>query len=77
MSSTRGGACRGASLSRIDARGQEPEQSPLPAGTRIRCAATGVALSNRRSASGGGSLIRPGTRHLDNRGVSIVETQSG
>jgi len=71
VSTTRGGACRGASPSRIEARGQGLEQSPRPAGTRIRGAGTGVAIVNRRSASGGGNLIRPGTRHLDTRGVSI------
>jgi len=71
MSTTRGGACRGASPSRIEARGQALEQSPCLAGTRVRGACTGVAVVNRRSASGGGNLIRPGTRHLDTGGVSI------
>jgi len=71
MSTTRGGACRGASPSRIEARGQGLEQSPLPAGTRIRGACTCVTSVNRRSASGVGSPIRPGTRHLGTRGVSI------
>jgi len=71
VSSTRGSACRGASPSRIEARGQGLEQSPLPAGTRIRGAGTGVAIVNRRSASGGSNLIHPGTKHLDTRGVSI------
>jgi len=71
VSTTREGACRGASPSRIEARGQGLEQSPLPVGTRIRGAYTAVAVVNRRSASEGGSLNRPGTRHLDTRGVSI------
>jgi len=71
-STTRGGACRGASRSRIEARGQGLEQSPMPEGTRSRGACTGGAIVNRRSASGGGILIRPGTRHLDIRGVSIL-----
>jgi len=39
--------------------GKGLEQSPLPAGTRIRGACTGVAIVNRRSASGGGSPIPP------------------
>ena len=71
MSTTRGGARRGASPSRIEARGKGLEQSPLPAGTRIRGAFTGVAIVNRRSASGEGRPIPPDTRHLDTRGVSI------
>jgi len=71
VSTTRGGACRGASPSRIEARGQGLEQNPRPAGTRMRGAFIGVAIVNRRSASGGGNLIHPGTRHLDIRGVSI------
>jgi len=70
VSTIRGGACRGASHCRIEARGQGL-QSPRPAGPRIRGACTGVAIVNRRSASGGESLIRPGTRHLDTRGVSL------
>jgi len=53
MSTTRGGACRGASFIRIEARGKGLEQSPRPAGTGIRGACTGVAIVNRRSASGG------------------------
>jgi len=52
VSTTRGGACRGASPSRIEAREQGLEQSFLPAGTRIRGACTGVAIVNGRSASG-------------------------
>jgi len=72
VSTTRGGACRGASPSRIEARGQGLEQSTRPAGTRIRGACTGVTIVNRRSASGGGNLILIGTRHLDTRGVSIL-----
>jgi len=71
VSTTQGSACRGASPSRIEARGLGLEQSPLPAGTHIRGAGGCVAIVNRRSASGGGHLIRPGTRHLDTRGVSI------
>jgi len=47
------------------------ERIPRPADTRIRGACTGVAIVNRRSAPAGGNLIRPGTRHLDTRGVSI------
>jgi len=72
VSTTLGGACRGASPSPIEPREQGREQSPLPAGTRICGACTGVAIVNRRSASGRGSLIRPGTRHLDTRGVSTL-----
>jgi len=71
VSTTRVGACLGASPSRIEARGQGLEQSPRPAGTRIRGACPGVAIVNQRSTSGGGNLIRPGTRHLDTRKVSI------
>ena len=71
VSTTRGGARRGASPSRIKARGQGLEQSPLPAGTRIRGTCTGVAIVHRRSASGGGRPIPPDTRHVDTRGVSM------
>jgi len=71
VSTTRGGACRGASPSRIDARGQGLERSPLPAGTRIRGTCNGVAIIHRRSASGNGRPILPDSRHLDTRGVSI------
>jgi len=74
VSTTRGGACRWASPSQIETRGQELELCPLPAGTRIRGACTGVAIVSRRSVSEGGNLIRPGTRHLDIRGVSIPPT---
>jgi len=55
----------------MEARGQGLEQSPCPVGTRIRGACTGVAIVYRRSASEGGSLIRPGTGHLDTRGVTF------
>jgi len=68
VSTTRGGAFQGASLSRIEARGQGLKQSPRPASTHIR---TGVAIVNRQSAPAGGNLIRPRTRHLDTMGVSI------
>jgi len=71
VSTTRGGARRGASTSRIKAREQELEQSPLPAGTRIRGTCTGVAIVHRRAASGGGRPIPPDTRHVDTRGVSM------
>ena len=71
VSTTRGGARRGASPSRIEALGQGLEQSPLPTGTHIRGACTGVAIVHRRSASGGGRPIPPDTRHLDSRGVSM------
>jgi len=71
VSNTRGDSCRGASPSRIRARGQGLGQSPLPAGTRIRGTCTGVAIVHRRSASGGGRPIPPGTRHVDTRRVSI------
>jgi len=71
VSTTRGGARRGASPSRIKARGQGLEQSPLHAGTRIRGTCTGVAIVHRRSASGGGRPIPPDTRHVDTRGVSM------
>jgi len=68
---TRWGVSRGASPSRIKARGQGLQQSSRPAGTRIPGACTGVTIVNRRSASVGGNLVRPGTRNLDTRGVSI------
>jgi len=71
VSTTRRGARRGASPARIESRGQVLEQSPLPAGTRIRDACTCVAIVHRRSASGGGRPIPPDTRHLDTRGVSM------
>jgi len=71
VSTTQGGACWGAIPSRIEARGQGLEQSPLPAGIHIRDACTGVAIVNQRSASGGGRPIPPVTRHLHTRGVSI------
>jgi len=71
MRTSRGGARRGASPSQIEARGKGLEQSPLPAGTRIRASCTGVAIVYRRSASGGGRPIPPDTRHLDPRGVSM------
>jgi len=71
VSTTRGGACWEAIPSRNESRGQGPEQSPLPAGTRIRRAYPGVAIIQRRSASGGGTAIPPEIRHLDTRGVSI------
>jgi len=70
VSTTRESTCRGASPSRIEARGQGLEQTPLPAGTRIRGACTGVAIVNRRSASGAGRTIPPGNRQVDSRGVS-------
>ena len=68
---TRGGSRRGASPSQIEARGQGLEQSPLPTGIRIRGACPGVAIVNRRSASGGGNPIPPDTRKLDTREVSM------
>jgi len=60
-----------ASPSRIEAPGQGLEQRPLPAGTRIRGAWTGLAIVNRRSASEGAGPIPPATRHLDTWGVSM------
>jgi len=55
----------------MEARGQGQEQSPPPAGTRIRGVGTDVAIVNRRSASGRGSPIPPDTSHLDTRGASM------
>jgi len=72
VSTTRGGSLRGASPSRIEARRQGLEQSPLPAGTRNRGACTGEAIVHRQSASGEGRPIPPETRHLATRGVSIT-----
>jgi len=72
VKTTRAGACRGASPRRIEARGQGLEHSPRPEGTRIRGACTGVAIVNRRTAFGGGNLVRPGNKHLDTRGVSVA-----